>query len=209
MKVHVLFILLIAAMMAVSSNGGVITGEVWHVDEAIANNAIPVNVPATPADAIFAVPNGPISFSSFGTNYTLEQFLATGGANCIGAICNQLMDYSIPPDQFGTLIRMTGSVTVNNGDQFTVTHDDGLTLIINGMDLGFSPGPTSPTTSTQTWNGPSGTFGFELVYGECCGAPAVLQTSLPLQGVPEPGTVALIGAGLLGLGVIGRRRISI
>jgi hypothetical protein len=69
----------------------------------------------------------------------------------------------------GTLLNFTGSVTVTNGQMFTVTHDDGLTLIIGGTNLGFNPGPTAPIISTATYTGPSGTFPFQLVYAECCG----------------------------------------
>jgi len=106
----------------------------------------------------------------------------------------------------GTLLSFTGTVSVTNGQHFTVTHDDGLTLIIGGLDLGFSPGPTSPTTTTATYTGLTGTFPFLLVYGECCGGPAVLQVDLPLNAVPEPETYALMLAGLGALGWVSRRR---
>jgi hypothetical protein len=85
---------------------------------------------------------------------------------------------------------------------FTVTHDDGLTLIIGGIDLGFNPGPTAPTVNTATYTGPSGTFAFELVYGECCGGPAVLQVDLPFSNTPVPeggATIAMLGLALIGL----------
>jgi hypothetical protein len=39
----------------------------------------------------------------------------------------------------GTLLSFIGNVTVTTGQMFTVTHDDGLTLIIGGLDLGFNP----------------------------------------------------------------------
>lgn len=68
----------------------------------------------------------------------------------------------------GSILEFTGFVTVTHNETFTVTHDDGLTLIIGGMDLGFSPGPTSPVMTTATYTGPTGTFAFTLVYGECC-----------------------------------------
>jgi hypothetical protein len=108
----------------------------------------------------------------------------------------------------GTLLDFQGFVTVTNGEMFTVAHDDGLTLIIGGVNLGFNPGPTAPTVSTATYTGPSGNFAFQLVYGECCGGPAVLNVDLPFSEtrVPEPATFALLGLAFAGMGLVKRRR---
>ncbi len=91
-----------------------------------------------------------------------------------------------------------------------MTHDDGLTLIIGGIDVGFNPGPTAPVGSLATYTGPSGNFPFELVYGECCAGPAALQVDLPFSNVsvPEPATVVLLAVGLAGLGFARRKRGS-
>ena len=53
-----------------------------------------------------------------------------------------------------------------------------------------APGPTAFSTTAVTYTGPSGTFPFDLVYGETQGPPAVLGISLPLtsQSVSLPGT---------------------
>lgn len=103
------------------------------------------------------------------------------------------------------MLSFTGTVSVTHNQTFTVTHDDGLTLIIGGLDLGFNPGPTAPTT-TIIYTGATGNFPFQLVYGECCGGSAVLQISLPLNAVPEPETYAMMVAGLAALGWVSRRR---
>jgi ABC-type amino acid transport substrate-binding protein len=96
------------------------------------------------------------------------------------------------PGALGTLVYLTGNITVTNGQTVSVTHDDGISLVINGVNVISAPLPTSPTTSTGTYTGASGTFGFQLAYGECCGNPAVLN-----MAVPVPGPV--VGAGLPGL----------
>ena len=102
-----------------------------------------------------------------------------------------------------------GQVTVTNGQNFGVLHDDGLTLIIGGLLVIDVPGPTPPILTNATYTGPTGTFDFQLVYGECCGPPAALIIDLPLiTQVPEPGTVLLIAIALIGLGLARRRRTA-
>lgn len=193
------------AVLAGGAQANVISGKLWHVPEATSQNAIPANVPVVAADVTFDV-NSPMNF--FGTSVSVGVWLGNGSAfniteNTPGTLAS-LMDNGTQ----GTLLEFTGFVTVTNGQTFTVTHDDGLTLIIGGLDLGFNPGPTAPVTTTETYTGPSGTFPFQLVYGECCGGPAVLQVDLPFSNVPvsEPTTLALVGAGLTGLGWFSRRK---
>ena len=199
----VLLALAVAGFSTAQAN--TITGNLWNVPEAVTFNAIPANVPLATPDVVFDV-NTPMNF--FGTGVSVNTWLINGSAfniveNTAGTLAS-LMDNGV----VGTMLRFTGFVTVTNGQTFTVTHDDGLTLIIGGLDLGFNPGPTAPVTSTETYNGPTGSFGFDLVYAECCGGPAVLQIDLPFSNtpVPEPGSLALIGLGLAGFGLRRRQR---
>ncbi len=189
----------IVAFLLPVAQANTISGSLWHVPEPTSLAATVANVPATAPDVTFDV-NSPFNF--FGTSVTVGTWLGNGSAfniseNTAGTLAS-LMDDGTQ----GTLLDFKGFVSVLNGQTFTVTHDDGLTLIIGGTDLGFDPGPTAPTVSTATYTGPSGTFPFELVYGECCGGPAVLQVDLPLSNTPVPeggSTLALLGLGLIGL----------
>jgi PEP-CTERM motif len=192
-----------------SAQANVITGRLWHVPEAVVNSptgATVANVPGTTPDVTFDV-NSPMNFNA--TTATVAAWLATSSAfnivqNTAGTLAS-LMDNGIS----GTILEFTGFVTVTTGQMFTVTHDDGLTLIIGGLNLGFNPGPTAPAISTATYTGPSGNFAFTLVYAECCGGPAVLQVALPFSNaVPEPTSLALLGIGLAAIGFSRRRMQS-
>lgn len=178
-------------------------GSLYEVASSIASDATPANVPAGPATVTFTAPSDPLSFNPTDNPsvYLIGSWLATGSAHILSGSSH--LGNSID----NTLINFTGSVTVTHGQTFTAGHDDGMTLVIDGISVINVPGPTALDITTATYTGPSGTFPFQLVYGECCGAPAALFVDLPLVSpVPEPTPFAVLGVGLLGLGLLRWKR---
>ena len=184
---------LTALLLAGTARASTVTGSIWENDPTGATNAIPANVPITPPDVTFSAPT-PLNFASGGL-YTIGEFLASGNGSTVLSGSSQLGN-----TLDNTLFNFVGTVSVTNGETFTAGHDDGLTLTIGGITVISTPGPTAFVLTTETYTGPSGTFPFQLVYGECCSAPADLSISLPFQSVPEPSSALLVGLVLLGFG---------
>jgi hypothetical protein len=211
MKVRNVFGIFVAISLVLMCGGSawatnVVSGSLWHVPEATSQNAIPANVPGTTPEVTFDV-NSPLNFS--GTSTTVGTWLSSGSAFNITENTSGTLASLMDDGNKGTLVEFQGFVTVANGQTFMVTHDDGLTLVIGGLDLGFSPGPTAPITTTITYTGPSGNFPFQLVYGECCGGPAVLQIDLPFTNrVPEPASILMVLTGIVGVIGYGWRRMK-
>jgi len=184
----------------------IISGSLWHVADAIAQNAIPANIPVTTPDVTFDV-FSPLNFTL--GNATVGGFLGTAGATNIVQNTAGTLASPMSNGITGTLVQFNGFVTVTNGQAFSVAHDDGLTLIIGGLSVIAATGPTPPVVTTATYTGPTGTFPFQLVYGECCSGDAVLRVDLPFsETAPEPSSLLLVGAGVFAVVLVRRHRQS-
>jgi hypothetical protein len=199
MKIKLLGAAVALLSMSSLAHASTVIGAIYENQPIAGANATPANVPAGTPDVTFSV-SSPINFLS-GSLYTIGEFLASGGATVLSGaseLGNTLNN---------TLFNFTGMVSVTNGQQFTVGHDDGLTLVINGQTVIDEPQPTSFNTDTATYTGPTGTYAFQLVYGEVLGAPAALEISLPLtSAVPEPSTWAMMILGFFGIGFMTYRQ---
>jgi PEP-CTERM motif len=204
--------LLAIALPAHADN--IITGSVWINQAPYVNLTTPLAPPVGAAAATFDV-NG-INFNSSNTSngYTVEGFLTSGG--------NTVSNFNIlngnpnlgSTTENNTIYEFSGTTYLTAGTSYSVTHDDGVYLYLDGSTVNVLPSDSGFPTSadTETFSvATSGDYSFMFEYTEINGAPGVLEApfaAVPAQ-TPEPSSFILFGSGLLAAAGVLRRRMSV
>jgi hypothetical protein len=124
-----------------------------------------------------------------------------------------------PPETFAA--KVTGYFNIATAGTYTfgINHDDGARLMIDGLPAmtAFADNVADNRTTTVTGFMAAGLHAVEIVYFENSGGasleffaksgdPSSTTPWALVSSVPAPGTLALAGLSLLGLGLTGRRR---
>lgn len=211
------------AFATVAHADTVINGTVWENQNPY-SPGVALAAPTGPAAATFTV--SAINFSANTLNYTIGGFL---GSNLTSSVSSSVLNAGLN----NTIFDFTGTTYLQNGQTYSLTHDDGIDLFINGsyteLDqyMGSNAGsaqnihnlttqagevitaglPTSAALSSFTWTGATGSYSYDLLYTEVHGQPGVLNSVNFPASTPEPGSLALLTTSLLGgAGILRRRR---
>jgi len=209
-------LLAVFMFMAGSSQAAPFYGQIWTITGYNQTIYDLTTTPAGSALASFTVDaidfDSQALIGSYGGSVTYTQFLSNSLIGAPGP--NVLAWADLGSATFGAQPLITDSTTTSffqfTGtayfpDTFTIRHDDGFFLYINGVPFDSSY-PTAPELATITLANlglSAGIYNFTLNYAAWNSFPEVLQAP-DVSPVPEPITMLLVGFGMLG--VAGMRR---
>jgi hypothetical protein len=174
-----------------------ITGYGWVTTPGVASDATPASLagackgglPCTPANADVTFTTTGISFPSQNTT-TITNWLASSAF----PLNNLVNSTAAGTGLENTIWEFVGKINVVTGQPFSITHDDGVTLIVNGQNFGFFATSTPARAETGNYTGkPDCSASFTLVYGESPGVVAQLTTNIGPANAPKPCVVTLDG----------------
>jgi len=211
---------ILAGALAVAASAGVAhadpftwgTVTVWNAatpgatDTSPTEQALFSNPLRVGANRIFSSTySGPLDLALNGINTTpatVGQFLGSGSVTYGASVAGLTQTLSKANDKWTTLMDWTFSL--NSTANLAIMHDDGFSIAnaSNTTTITGAPGPTGSVSADVTL----GPGSYNLWYVEANGLPAQLNFGLASTPVPEPATMALVATGLLGLGMIRRRK---
>ena len=200
-------VLLFGHLLAGIGHATTISATLWAGSGAVVTSATtsPLVAPGVASTATFSVTNLDFDSTRYGGSATYDQFLSNGGANGFSGFTGDSATM-VTSATTASFFQFTWTNTVVAGS-YQVTHDDGFWLqAVGGSTLTFDYSvPTNPVTSTIVIP-TTGAYTFTLNYAAWNGFPEVLIVDGGLiNPVPEPMSIFLVGAGLVGLAVFGRR----
>jgi hypothetical protein len=201
-----------AAALGLAASGGVAHAQlqytIWngsgfdHAAEPPGPSSTPFALFSDPGNPINFVNNGPDTpdgsdnlFSEFFTPAVLAECNAANSA--CGTTVMSTLDSENP--EISTFIKITG-LMVQGGSVISISHDDGGTIYDGSTLVAGNSAESSENTESGIVPG-TGLQDLTIYYTEDNGAPSILQVA-----VPEPMSLVLVGSGVIGLGLVRRRK---
>ncbi len=189
--------------MVGNTNALTIQGSLWTPASESAQD--PGIVPTYSATATFTV--DALNFDSRRGTETYDDFLkgsTTENINNLTWLTWDSLSYTrndfYTANGEGSFFQFTGTAYFDADT--TIIHDDGFYLTLGNTIYDYST-PTAPTP--HSLGNAAGNYNFTMNYGAWNGFPEVLLAPMS-NPVPEPGTMLLLGLGILGLAGIGRKK---
>jgi hypothetical protein len=195
--------------LASAAHANTITGGVYNISPFPSSLKVSDFTPANEI-ATFVVTDIDLFSSGIpASTYHVQGFLNTGG---------DLVSFTALTPGAGAQtmnnkgLEFTGTTHLTAGVTYTITHDDGVLLYLNGSSTCTvcAAAPTSASPSTFTVAS-TGNYSFDLFYAEVNNAPGTLDApfaSIPSTATPEPSSFILLGSGLVGAAGMLRRRFA-